>query len=124
VEVRLEPFTPPSILLPATGTGGTTDSDGRVRLNWPAVGNTTLYRVQVASDIGFTSNVRIVCEGNVPDMWINDLGNGTWYIRLQACNANGCSEWTYGVEPIVVLIRLILIDTGDLPIFVPLRDEP
>lgn len=63
--------------------------------NWSASGGATYYRLDVATDMGFTSMVTGYNDlnvGNVTSYNVTGLScNTTYYYRIRACNACGCS---------------------------------
>ncbi|MBN1454683.1 MAG: right-handed parallel beta-helix repeat-containing protein [Methanomicrobia archaeon] len=93
----LLPVTPPVLNDP-----GTTDTDGNYLVSWSSVGGATYYTLEEATNSGFSSP-SVVYTGSSTSKQITGKGNGTYYYRVKACNACGCSGWS-NIEAIVVEI--------------------
>jgi len=78
-----------------TATAATSITATSFTANWNAVSGATSYRLDVATDAGFTSFVTGYNDlnvGNVTNYSVTGLNcNTTYYYRVRACNACGCS---------------------------------
>ena len=90
---------PPST--PTLYDPGTTDTDGKYSVSWSAVSGATSYTLEEDTSSSFSSPTVIHSESGT-SKYITDRSNGTsYYYRVKACNACGCSGWS-NVENIKV----------------------
>ena len=92
--------TPPSA--PALNDPGTTDTDGSYTVIWSSVSGATSYTFEEDTSGSFGSPT-IVYSGSGTSKYITGRSDGTYYYRVNACNACGCSGWS-NVEDIEVEI--------------------
>ncbi len=69
------------------------DCDGDYTVSWSSVGGATHYVLEEDDNSSFSSPTTVY-EG--PDTSTDIAGNnpGTYYYRVKACNAEGCSQWS------------------------------
>ncbi len=96
----LTTYTPPSA--PALNDPGTTDTDGSYTVIWSSVSGATSYTLEEDTSGSFGSPA-IVYSGSGTSKYITGRSDGTYYYRVNACNACGCSGWS-NVEDIEVSI--------------------
>jgi hypothetical protein len=90
--------TPPSS--PTLNDPGTTDTDGNYTVSWSSVSGATSYTLEEDTSSSFSSPT-VVHSGADTSKYITGKSNGTYYYRVNVCNACGCSGWS-NVEYIVV----------------------
>ena len=90
--------TPPSA--PALTDPGTTDTDGSYTVSWSSVSGATSYTLEEDTSGSFGSPT-VVYSGSSTSKYITGRSDGTYYYRVNACNARGCSGWS-NVEDIEV----------------------
>lgn len=103
---------------PNTLTVPSYSNTGEYSLSWSSVSGTQVtYRVDEASNPGFTGSVRNVYNGTANETPVDNRthGKATFYYRVQACTAGGCSAFTPGSSPINVLIRPSAPSPMDVP---------
>jgi parallel beta-helix repeat protein len=108
VTVTYVVVTPPS---PTLNDPGTTDTDGSYTVSWSSVSDATNYTLEEDTSGSFGSPT-IVYSGSGTSTQITDRADGTYYYRVNACNACGCGGWS-NVEDIVVDIpsgNIITVD--------------
>ena len=101
--------TPPST--PTLNDPGATDTDGNYTVSWSSVSGATNYTLEEDTSSSFSSPT-VVYSGASTSKYITGKSNGTYYYRVKACNACGCSGWS-NVEDIVVEIpdgNIITVD--------------
>ena len=89
---------PPST--PTLYDPGTTDTDAKYSVSWSAVSGATSYTLEEDTSSSFSSPT-VIHSGAGTSKYITDRSNGTYYYRVKACNACGCSGWS-NVENIMV----------------------
>jgi len=86
----LPPSNPPSLsVVPGFCFGSST-------VNWTSVSDASNYRLSRSFSPGFSSP-SVIYDGSGTFTAINIPGPpepGTWYLRVKACNAGGCSGWS------------------------------
>ena len=92
--------TPPST--PTLSDPGTTDTDGNYTVSWSSVSGATSYTLEEDASGSFGSPT-VVYSGSGTSKYITGRSDGTYYYRVNACNACGCSGWS-NVEDIEVSI--------------------
>ena len=92
--------TPPSA--PALNDPGTTDTDGSYTVSWSGVSGATSYTLEEDTSGSFGSPT-VIYSGSGTSKYITGRSDGTYYYRVKACNACGCSGWG-NVEDIEVSI--------------------
>jgi PKD repeat protein len=97
--------TPPST--PTLSDPGTTDSDGSYTVSWSSVSGATSYTLEEDTSGSFGSPT-VVYSGSGTSKYLTGRSDGTYYYRVKACNACGCSGWS-NVEDIEV------IPSGNIP---------
>jgi len=97
--------TPPST--PTLNDPGTTDTDGSYTVSWSSVSDAINYTLEEDTSGSFGSPT-VVYSGSGTSKYITGRSNGTYYYRVKACNACGCSGWS-NVEDIEV------IPSGNIP---------
>ena len=83
--------TPPSA--PALNDPGTTDTDGSYTVSWSSVIGATSYTLEEDTSGSFGSPT-VVYSGSGTSKYITGRSDGTYYYRVNACNACGCSGWS------------------------------
>nr|QNO43843.1 hypothetical protein HEAIHDEL_00005 [Methanosarcinales archaeon ANME-2c ERB4] len=81
---------------------GTTDTDGSYTVSWSSVSGATSYTLEEDTSGSFGSPT-VVYFGSGTSKYITGRRDGTYYYRVNACNACGCSGWS-NVEDIEVSI--------------------
>lgn len=101
-----------SVLKPPGAPGSLTvppySNTGQYLLSWPSVSGTGVtYKVEESANSGFTGSVWTVYDSNETEAPVNNSthGKATFYYRVKACNAAGCSAFTNGGNGINILIR-------------------
>ena len=91
VSVTLPPGLPTSITVPSSST------TGNFTISWGAAstGTVTAYRLYEATTSNFTGQV-LVHDAAGTSKALTGRGNGTYYYRVRACNAGGCSGYRTG----------------------------
>jgi YD repeat-containing protein len=85
IVVTLPPATPASISFASP------DYDGSYTLTWSAVAApVSSYEVYEATNSGFSGETQVY-SGSSTSAAISGRGNGSYYYRVRACNAGGCS---------------------------------
>ena len=92
--------TPPSAL--TLNDPGTTDTDGSYMVSWSSVSGATSYALEEDTSGSFGSPT-VVYSGSGTSKYITGRSDGTYYYRVNACNACGCGGWS-NVEGIKVEI--------------------
>jgi hypothetical protein len=92
--------TPPST--PTLNDPGTADTDGSYTVSWSSVSGATNYTLEEDTSSSFGSPT-VVYSGSGTSKYITGRSDGTYYYRVNACNACGCSGWS-NVEDIEVSI--------------------
>jgi uncharacterized delta-60 repeat protein len=92
--------TPPSA--PTLNDPGTTDTDGSYTVSWSSVSDATNYTLEEDTSGSFGSPT-VVHSGSGTSKYITGRSDGTYYYRVNACNACGCGGWS-NVEDIEVSI--------------------
>jgi len=85
---------------PALNDPGTTDTDGCYTVSWSSVNGATSYTLEEDTSSSFSSPT-VVHSGAGTSKYVTDKSDDTYYYRVKACNAEGCSGWS-NVEDIVV----------------------
>ena len=99
--------TPPSP--PALNDPGTTDTDGDYTVSWSSVSGATSYTLEEDTSSSFSSPT-VVHSASGMSKYVTGKSDGTYYYRVKACNACGCSGWS-NVEDITVEIgNVITVD--------------
>lgn len=93
--VALKPPIPTSITVPATS------STGSVTVSWALSSGATSYVLQQQVNGGSWTQVY---SGSATSEAVSGLGDGNYVYRVQACNANGCSDWKISGTLTVALI--------------------
>ena len=83
--------TPPSA--PALNDPGTTDTDGSYTVSWSSVSGATSYTLEEDTS-GLFGSPTVVYSGSGMSKYITGRSDGTYYYRVKACNACGCSGWS------------------------------
>jgi len=83
--------TPPSA--PTLNDPGTTDTDGSYTVSWSSVSGATSYTLEEDTSGSFSSPA-VVYSRSGTSTQITGRSNGTYYYRVNACNACGCSGWS------------------------------
>jgi hypothetical protein len=91
---------PPST--PTLHDPGTTDTDGSYTVSWSSVSGATSYTLEEDTSSSFGSPT-VVHSGAGTSKDVSGKSDGTYYYRVKACNAEGCSGWS-NVEDITVEI--------------------
>lgn len=82
------------VLLPPTLPGPlaiTQASPGSLSVSWGSVTGSPTYELWEATNSAFTGEIRIYNAGGTTTSFTR--GDGTWYYRVRACNASGCSGY-------------------------------
>ena len=87
---------------PTLNDPGTTDTDGSYTVSWSAGSGATSYTLEEDTNSSFSSPT-VVHSGAGTSKDVSGKSGGTYYYRVNACNAEGCSGWS-NVEDIVVQI--------------------
>jgi YD repeat-containing protein len=82
--VDLKPPMPSSVGVPVAS------STGSVTVSWAASSGATSYVLQQQMNGGSWTQAY---SGSTTSQSISGLGDGSYVYRVQACNANGCSDW-------------------------------
>ncbi|MBK0018753.1 chitinase N-terminal domain-containing protein [Kosakonia sp. S42] len=90
VVVARVPATPGNLEVPTSATGA-------VGVRWASAAWTTSYQLEHSEGHGWTT----VYTGQATQTTVNETDSATWYYRVKACNANGCSR--YATSPAVVV---------------------
>src|SRR5690606_11151860 len=91
------PGQPSTISVPASS------STGSYTISWSATAGATGYELYEATNSSFTGEV-LAYSGGATSNAFSGKGNGTYYYRVKACNAAGCSAPRAGGNGIVVAI--------------------
>jgi hypothetical protein len=95
---------PVSVLVTApstpTPTGPGTDGDGVYTISWGAVAGASSYELQEKLNSGSWTTIHNAAGTSKAR---SGLGNGTWYYRVRACSAVGCSSYS-GTLTVIVAI--------------------
>ncbi|KAF5414572.1 MAG: hypothetical protein C5S48_08330 [Candidatus Methanogaster sp.] len=87
---------------PTLNDPGTTDTDGSYMVRWSSVSGATNYTLEEDTSGSFGSP-DVVYSGSGTSTKITGRSDGTYYYRVNACNACGCGGWS-NVEDIEVSI--------------------
>ena len=94
---------------PALNDPGATDTDGDYTVSWSSVSGATSYTLEEDTSSSFGSPT-VVHSGAGTSKYVTGKSDGTYYYRVKACNACGCSGWS-NVEDITVEIgNVITVD--------------
>jgi YD repeat-containing protein len=89
---------PPSISVPATSTTGS------YTISWgTSSGTVTAYRLYEATNSSFSGQT-LVHDGAATGKALSGKANGTYYYRVRACNASGCSAYRTSGNAVTVTI--------------------
>ena len=99
VVVTLPPGTPTSISVPTSSTTGS------FTISWGSAssGTATSYRLYEATASNFSGQV-LVHNAAGTSVALSGRGNGTYYYRVRACNAGGCSGYRTAGNPLSVTL--------------------
>lgn len=99
VSVTLPPGMPASITVPSSSTTGS------FTISWGSAssGTVTAYRLYEATNSGFSGQT-LVHDGAATSKALSGRGNGTYYYRVSACNASGCSGYRTGSNTLAVTL--------------------
>jgi len=104
ITVLLPPGTPGAPSVPSSSpTGSYTVSWGS------SGGSVSSYNLYEATNPGF-SGEGLVYSGGALSTGISGRGNGTYYYRVRACNASGCSSYSAGPNGITVAIPIQVLN--------------
>nr|QNO50754.1 hypothetical protein HAICDJOK_00014 [Methanosarcinales archaeon ANME-1 ERB6] len=78
---------------PILNDPGTTDTDGNYIASWSSVSGATSYTLEEDTSSSFSSPT-LVHSGAGTSKYVTGKSNGTYYYRVKACNACGCSGWS------------------------------
>jgi YD repeat-containing protein len=96
VSVLLPPGIPASISVPSSS------STGAYTISWgTTTGSVTAYELYEANNSGFSGEV-LVYNSTGTSHGVSGRGNGTYYYRVRACNASGCSTHRAGANGVTV----------------------
>lgn len=93
IVVLLPPNTPGPISI-------TQATPGSLAVSWGSVTGSPTYELWEATNPAYTGEARIYNAGATSTSFTR--GNGTWYYRVRACNASGCTG--YQTQSVLVLI--------------------
>ena len=107
-EIPAEPyiFKSDKIATPILNDPGTTDTDGDYTVSWSSVSGATSYTLEEDTSISFSSPA-VAYSGAGTSKYVTSKSDGTYYHRVKACNACGCSGWS-NVEDITVEIETVI----------------
>jgi YD repeat-containing protein len=92
------PTGPGSLSIPATAAVG-----GSYAVNWSSSGGSIdRYELEQFSDANFTVRVQGWNLG-APPFNVPASSEGTFYFRIRACNASGCSGYTHGSNAVTII---------------------
>jgi YD repeat-containing protein len=99
VSVTMPPGTPTSITVPSSST------TGNFTISWgeASTGTVTAYRLYEATTSNFSGQV-LVHDAAGTSKALSGRGNGTYYYRVRACNASGCSGYRTGGNALSVTL--------------------
>ena len=83
--------TPPST--PTLNDPDTTDTDGSYTVSWSSISGATSYTLEEDTSGSFGSPA-VAYSGSGTSKDITGRSDGTYYYRVKACNACGCSGWS------------------------------
>lgn len=122
-EVNVEEEIPEyNLVLPENAINGEIDTDGSFSLSWDSVPDAISYEIDISTDYDFSENVQSIYSGSDTSAQIQDLDDGTYYVRIRSCSANSCDEWVVSPAPITVQHKYIPIMVGDMTIIIPKVD--
>jgi hypothetical protein len=84
-------LTPPSS--PTLTDPGTNDTDGNYIVRWSKVSSATNYTLEEDTNSSFSSPTKVYSRSGTSKE-ITGKSDGTYYYRVMACNAWGCSDWS------------------------------
>lgn len=104
ITVLLPPGTPGSLSVPSSS------STGAYTISWgSSSGNVGAYYLYEATNPGFSGEGQIY-SGTGTSTSVSGRGNGTYYYRVRACNASGCSNYSVGPNGITVAIPIQVLN--------------
>lgn len=69
-----------------------TDGSPLIQMRWSSMPGASYYRVEVGADSDFNSMKMVFAENENHHNLV--IGSGTYYLRVNACNAAGCSDYS------------------------------
>lgn len=109
ITVALPPEAPGSITAPSSST------TGAYTVSWSSAnGSPTSYELYESTNSGFSSQ-SLVYSGAGLSAQISGRSNGTYYYRVRACNASGCSAYRSGASAVVQLAIQVLNPSVGVP---------
>ena len=79
--------------IPTTPTGPSSDNNGVYTISWSSVTGAATFRLEEKLNSGSWDEIHNATY-TITSKARSGLGNGTWYYRLRACSAVGCSGYS------------------------------